>query len=172
MSIRVEIRSRCAEPQTGLRTGWRFEIGKEVRGGKLEAPPSLGIRIQVLSEADVVIFSSSAVSTRDRLALVARQRCRSEGELPRMMRTGPSGDRGALRGRAHFLSFLSDEERCCLFTSAVTSPCRSEAFSPLLPFCFFPCVADALLMSLFRGGASAGRKDCCWLTGWAQGTGA
>lgn len=68
-----------------------------------------------------------------------------------MMRTGPPGDRGALRGRAHFLSFLSDEERCCLFTSTVTSPCRNEAFPPFSLSLFLCVVADALLMSLFRG---------------------
>lgn len=71
-----------------------------------------------------------------------------------MMRTGPPDDRGALRGRAHF---LFDNEGCCLFTAPVQPRLRVDSS-------LYFSVADVLLMSNLMREMSAGRED--WLTDW------
>lgn len=74
-----------------------------------------------------------------------------------MMRTGPPDDRGALRGRAHF---LFDNEGCCLFTAPVQPRLRVDRS-------LYFSVADVLLMSNLMREMSAGRED--WLTDWLAG---
>lgn len=85
-----------------------------------------------------------------------------------MMRTGPSDDRGALRGRAHFL--FDRGNLLFVYQCSQVSEQIGALFVLFVLFCLPLPVADVLLMSLSPGEGNECRLGTTdWLAGWAAG---